>query len=244
MNKGKRTRNGWLIGGVSTIIITAVILLYTGVLDSNESTLRVTDAVETNETTVPTVVPDASQPDKIKDDVDTPQFQLVKSDLEKEMTEALKSMQNEDYNKAVSQWLAIIKKDPKNSDAHAWLAASYGSIIEEVSLFKKMKYNDLMEASIKESLRLDPESTLAHMIRGRRYLSAPSGFGGNITKAIEDFQFCIENGRDEAEIYYYLGLSYEENNDRKLALKAYENALKKDPKYTLAKERLKKLKTI
>jgi predicted Zn-dependent protease len=241
MNKGKGTRMGWMVAGATSIVAAVVILFNTGIFNADEPILRTTEATETKETTAPT---SSNEPVKEEAPVTTPQLQVVKSDVKKEMTEALKSMQKEDYNKAVSQWLAIIKKDPKNSDAHAWLAASYGSIIEEVGLFKKMKYNDLMEASINDALTLDPESTLAHMIRGRRYLNAPSSFGGNIKKAIEDFQFCIENGRDDAEIYYYLGQSYEENGDRNRALKAYENALKKDPKYTLAKERLKEMKSI
>jgi Tfp pilus assembly protein PilF len=257
MKKGRKTWVHLVVGAIYCFIITLVIIISIEVLDSNHPIMRTTEAVGNegnmvsisaldvteldNQKTLVGVLPKAGVDEEQKEEQKVEMNEEINEEKNEEMVEALKSMQANDYHKAVEQWLQIIEKDPGNSDAHAWLAACYGSIIDEVSLFKKMKYNNLMEASINEALILNPDSTLAHMVRGRRYLNAPNGFGGDVNKAIDDFKFCIENGRDDADIYYYLGQSYEKNGDNINAMKVYESALIKNPEHAQAKENLKNL---
>uniref|UniRef100_A0A7C4YRR4 Tetratricopeptide repeat protein n=1 Tax=candidate division WOR-3 bacterium TaxID=2052148 RepID=A0A7C4YRR4_UNCW3 len=60
-------------------------------------------------------------------------------------------------------------------------------------------------------------------------------------EAISVLKKAEDNGLDDAELFYLLGLAYEGIREVTEAKKYYEKAIEKDPNYELAQERLKKL---
>jgi tetratricopeptide (TPR) repeat protein len=156
--------------------------------------------------------------------------------------DALNLMNTGNYTDAVDQWKISIKQNPNDADSHAMLAACYGSIIDKISNFiDKGNYSGMMDNEINNALAIDSNNVIAHMIRGRKYLSSPKFFGQDIPKAIDDFKFCINNGMSNAEIYYYLGSAYLNNNDNEDAKVNFKKALEIDPGYSDASEQLKKM---
>ncbi|MUT64881.1 tetratricopeptide repeat protein [Paenibacillus sp. NEAU-GSW1] len=249
----------WILAGAAVIAAIFILLSYSGLFTSNSTvTANSGESVYTAAPEEKDAQPrdqsqdqeqgqNQDQPDKGDDEearTDAPPEPLEEDSAPQEtddLTSALELMGQEEYGQAVPILLKITEQEPENAEAYAWLAACYGSIIDEVGLFQKLKYNRLMEEALDMAVTLEPDSALVHMVRGNRYLNAPAEFGGDVEKAIEDFTYCIENGMEDADIYYSLGQAYEKNGEPEQAAQAYENALKQDPDHTEASEQLDRL---
>lgn len=65
---------------------------------------------------------------------------------------------------------------------------------------------------------------------------------GAFDKALESLQIALNLTKNNPDLYYWIGKSYEGLNKTKEALKFYEWTLQADPAYAAAKESLKRIK--
>jgi tetratricopeptide (TPR) repeat protein len=135
----------------------------------------------------------------------------------------------------------IIKNNPNDSEGHAWLAAIYGKIMENGAMMDKITYLPLLQTELEIALKLDPKSILAKRVNGIRLVYTPEGFGNDPQIAIEELNYVIDEGIQEAEIYYALGLAYVQLDDEKNAQCNFKKALEYDKNYTPAIQQLELL---
>ncbi|WP_445491054.1 tetratricopeptide repeat protein [Niallia sp. 03133] len=153
----------------------------------------------------------------------------------------LVSLKENDYTKAKNTFEKVVELQPENGEAHAWLAATYGRLMEKGSMVEKMKYFPYLEKEVAIAQNLCPDSPLTRRVNGFRLLYTPQEFGGNPNKAISELNYCVNQGAEDAELYYAIGLAYLEIDDKKHAIEALESALKFDPNYELANQKLTSL---
>ncbi|MDF2855430.1 MAG: hypothetical protein K0Q87_1281, partial [Neobacillus sp.] len=119
-----------------------------------------------------------------------------------------KSFLEDDFVTSKQSFQSAIEGDPENGEAYAFLAATYGKLMENGGFMDKLRYLPQFEKTISVALKLDPESTIARRVNAFRLLKTPKEFGGNPNKAIGEFLFCIEKGVQDSDLYYGLGLTY------------------------------------
>lgn len=100
---------------------------------------------------------------------------------------------------------------------------------EDVYLTKGIAYANLEEydqaqEEFSKALKLNKKSGVAHF-----HLGNIAMLQGDRTKGLELYNNAIANGFDDAQVYYSLGLMYEEEGNRDLALRNYSKAILKDP---------------
>lgn len=118
---------------------------------------------------------------------------------------------------------------PDSAEAHAWLAAAYGRVIEAGTMLEKMRLLPYLEKEIAAALELDPALPFARRMNGARLLNAPDTLGGDAAAAAKEFLYCIENGMDEAEIWASLCECYIKMGDQGKAVQALKEALIREP---------------
>ena len=125
--------------------------------------------------------------------------------------------------------------DPASAEAHAFLAAAYGRLIEHSwSMAEKIKLLPLLEQEIKTALELNPSLPLARRMNGARLLNTPVMLGGNPAAAIGEFLYCIEKGMDDAEVWVSLAECYLKTDQAELAIGPLEKALTREPRNSKA----------
>ncbi|MCS7227472.1 MAG: tetratricopeptide repeat protein [Endomicrobia bacterium] len=60
-------------------------------------------------------------------------------------------------------------------------------------------------------------------------------------EALKIFEQLLQQYKDDAEIYYHIGLAKEAKNELSEARKMFQEAIKKNPKHKLAKKHFNKL---
>ncbi|MBB4824759.1 tetratricopeptide (TPR) repeat protein [Sporosarcina luteola] len=153
-------------------------------------------------------------------------------------TKGKESFMEEDYVTSKQYFRFAIEADPDNGEAYAFLAASYGKLMESGGIMEKLKYLPQFEKTISTALRLDPESTVARRVNAFRLMRTPKEFGGNPKKAVCEFLFCIEKGIQDSDIYYGLGLTYIQLKEYSKAKEALEKGIDLIPQHALIKKEL------
>jgi uncharacterized spore protein YtfJ len=131
------------------------------------------------------------------------------------------------YADALAVADALIAKDPKNADAHAWRGRIMSSLAQ-ANPADMMKYGTGAREEFDKALALDPNNRNALLGRGICRLMAPLAYGGNVDGAIADFEKAIA-GKPSAEAYYYLGEAYRNKGLKDKAAAAYRKALELKP---------------
>lgn len=145
------------------------------------------------------------------------------------------------YAEAKATMEKSVKQYPDSAAAHAWYAISIGRLIERSSVLNKMRLLPLFERETLKALEISPYLLIARRVNGMRLLNTPEGFGGNIKKAIDEFQYCLDNGLEDDDLYFSLGQAYIKLKDVAEGKKAFHASLNLNADHQQAKKHLKML---
>ncbi|HLH09278.1 MAG TPA: tetratricopeptide repeat protein [Terriglobales bacterium] len=130
----------------------------------------------------------------------------------------------------VQQSIAL---NDRSADAHALLGDFYGQKIS--GMMSGMKYGPKANAETEHAFQLDPSNPQAFAVIGRKYLFAPSMFGGNIDKAIDSFRKATTLDPHYDEAFAWLSIAYRKKGNAQEAQKAIDDALRLNPRSVFAK---------
>lgn len=129
----------------------------------------------------------------------------------------------EHYRRAVDYAYAAVSRDPASSEAHAWTAASLGSLAMRSSAKEKVRLSREIKKHADEAVRLNPRNDIALTILGSFYRElAKVGwlerslanllFGGLPAGSFEDSETALKRAiaaaPDVMRHYYELGKLY------------------------------------
>jgi len=154
------------------------------------------------------------------------------------ITRGKESFLKDDFVSSKQFFQSAIEIEPNNGEAYAFLAATYGKLIEKGGFMDKLKYLPQLEKSISVALKLDPDSAIARRVNAFRLMKTPKEFGGNPKKAVGEFLFCIEKGVQDSDLYYGLGLTYIQLKEYLKAKEALEEGIKLKPEDVLILQEL------
>lgn len=131
-----------------------------------------------------------------------------------------KRFEARDYVSALAVADALIAKDGKNADVHAWKGRVMSSLAQ-TNPADMLKYGAAAREEFEKALKLDPKNRTALLGRGIGRLMAPAGYGGDIDGAIADFE--------KTGAYFYLGEALKNKGWKDKAAAAYKKALAQKP---------------
>jgi phenylacetate-CoA ligase len=152
-----------------------------------------------------------------------------------------RKMAERDFHVARALFEKAVALDANSADAHAWLAAAYGCLIEAGIMLEKMRLLPFLENEIMAALEIDSTHPFARRINGARLLNTPDTLGGDPAAAAKEFEYCIEQGMDEADIWVSLGECLIKLEDPEKAKDVLKEALARDPEHEQAKELIEQL---
>ena len=148
------------------------------------------------------------------------------------------------YRKAMTYGEAAVKADYNNSNAHAYLAAAYGSYAMFAGGKEKVKLANQIRDELDKALKLDPNNQIAHSVYGswNRAVANVSWIErglanmflggmpkGSFAEAIDHLQKAIRIAPNVFRHRFELGLTYNDANMKDLAIKSLEAALRCPP---------------
>ena len=142
-----------------------------------------------------------------------------------------------EYEKARELFQRAVMIDPGDAEAHTWLAAAYGRLLEAGSMLEKMRLLPKLEEEIAHALRLDPMFPMARRVNGARLLYTPEELGGDPAAAVEELRYAIEHGEDDADVWVNISECYIKLGKPEQAEAALKEALVRES----AHERARKL---
>lgn len=151
------------------------------------------------------------------------------------------ALENKSFDLAREYSEKIVQIEPNSAEAHAWLAATIGKIIENGSVMEKLSMLPLLEEEINIALNLDPNCVIARRVNGTRLVYSPEGFGNNPNMAIEELNYAINNDIRDEEIFFVLALAYLQIDEREEAIKNFEKSLEYKCDYQPALDYLEEL---
>ena len=116
-----------------------------------------------------------------------------------------------------------ISLNDQSSNAHALLADLYGAKIS--GMLSGMRYGPKANAETQRAFQLDPHNPQAFAVLGRKYLYAPTLFGGDIDKAINAFKQATTFDPQYDEAFVWLALAYRKKGDAQQSQAALTQAL-------------------
>jgi tetratricopeptide (TPR) repeat protein len=147
-------------------------------------------------------------------------------------------LKNNEFHQARDFFQNIVDLEPEHPEAHAWLAATYGRLMEEGSMLEKIGILPIFEQEVVTALELNPELVLARQVNGLRLLYTPKEFGGDPVMAVRELLYAVEHGVDDNEVFYALGSAYLASNDEEMAVHFYNKVLECDPEHVLAQQQI------
>lgn len=159
---------------------------------------------------------------------------IVLKDL---LEQGYRKFNNRKYEQARELFEEAAALDPRSAEAHAWLAAAYGRLIESAwSMVDKIKLLPFLETEIEAALEIDSTLPLARRMNGCRLLNTPDMLGGDPAAAVEEFRYCIGRGMDEAEVWVSLAECYVKTDEPAQAIDALKEALAREPQNETASQ--------
>jgi tetratricopeptide (TPR) repeat protein len=131
------------------------------------------------------------------------------------------------YLDALAAADALIARDPRSADAHAWRGRILSSLAQGNPL-DMMKYGTGAREEFDKALSLDPNNRNALLGRGISRLMAPLAYGGDVDGAIADLQKAIAK-QPSPDAYYYLAEAFKSKGLKDKAAAAYRQALELRP---------------
>jgi len=123
---------------------------------------------------------------------------------------------------------AAVKLNPSSGPAHGLLADIYGRRILLGNAFTAMHYGPLNDKETAVAIKLAPEDPEVLAALGRRYLFAPSLFGGDPGKAAACFSRALRSGDSDLTLYF-LALAQEKLGQDQEAHASLLHALSVNP---------------
>lgn len=152
---------------------------------------------------------------------------VLLKDLLKRGIHKIRSGKYEQSRKLFEEAAAL---DPCSAEAHAWLAAALGRMIENGwSMAEKIKLLPMLEREIKAAFDIDPTLPLARRINGARLLNTPGMLGGDPAAALDEFLYCTGEGMDDAEVWVSLAECYMKTDQIEKAIDTLGKALTREP---------------
>jgi len=152
-----------------------------------------------------------------------------------------RKMADRDFHTARTLFEKAVALDANSADAHTWLAAAYGRLIEAGIMLEKMRLLPFLEYEINAALGIDSTHPFARRINGSRLLNTPDTLGGDPAAAAKEFQYCIEQGMDEADLWVSLSECFIKLEDPERAKYALKEALAREPEHEQAKAIMEQL---
>jgi len=122
---------------------------------------------------------------------------------------------------------ALVAKEPKSADAHAWRGRIMSGLAQG-NPADMMKYGAGAREEFEKALSLDPKNRTALLGRGVSRLMAPAAYGGDVDGAIADFEAALA-AKPSPDAYYYLGEAFKSKGLKDKAAAAYRKALELKP---------------
>lgn len=184
--------------------------------------------------------------DSLTEEPESPLMNLNKTESTEDaaleaISKCKKLLSEEKHKEAKSIMEETVKLYPNSADVHVWLAIAVGRMIENSSVLHKMRLLPIFEREIQKALHISPDLLLARKVNGMRFLNTPEGFGGSLKKAIAEFQYCLDNGLEDDEIYFSLGKAYIKLKEIEQGKQALHSSLDLNPDHKLAKKHLEML---
>lgn len=136
-------------------------------------------------------------------------------------------------NAALIDAQVAVARNPHSPDAHALLGDIYGAEID--GMFSGMKYGPKANAETAEALRLDQKNAQAWAVCGRKYLYAPSMFGGDLNKAADAFRKATLYDPNSDENFVWLAIALQKKGDLSGAREALGTALRLNERSVFAR---------
>jgi tetratricopeptide (TPR) repeat protein len=145
------------------------------------------------------------------------------------------------YQKAVEYGKASVKADYNNSNAHAFLAAAYGSYAMFAGSKEKVKLANMIRSELDISLKLDQNNQVAHSIYGTWHREvaevnwierklADVFLGGLPKGSLQESEYHLQQAiRIAPNVFrhhFELGMTYAAGKRDILAIKSLETALR------------------
>lgn len=124
-----------------------------------------------------------------------------------------------------------VELDPAgNPDAYRLLGDFYGRLTGFKGVFNRMRYGGRSFKHHQKALEMDPRNALAQIGAGADKLNAPSGFGGDVPGALENFKKAAELAPASPRPYVWQGRAYVKLKQFDLARQSFEKAVELGPK--------------
>jgi Tfp pilus assembly protein PilF len=151
-------------------------------------------------------------------------------ELQERIQRGYRDFLNGEYERSKQLFEEAVAFEPRSAKAHAWLAAAYGRLIEKAwNLMDKIGLLSKLESEISTALELDSSLPLARRMNGARLLNTPPMLGGDAEAAALEFQYCIAQGMDEAEVWVLLAECYQKTEETAKAIGALQEAITREP---------------
>jgi tetratricopeptide (TPR) repeat protein len=120
-----------------------------------------------------------------------------------------------------------VKVDPKNINAHFWLAAIIGAAGDTQGVLKSLASVPPMKKEIDICLQLDPKFPDAHDLLAQLYWLAPGPplSIGNKKRALEESRLAVTYNPNDINFWLNLGLIARDNKDYAKAREAFQKIL-------------------
>ena len=154
---------------------------------------------------------------------------------------ASENTKDEYYQKSVAYAEKAVAIDPRNANAHAYVAAALGSHAMFVGGKEKVQLANRIRDELDRALALDAKNQVAHTIYGTWHRSvtdvswverklASIFLGGlpdgNFNESVRHFRIAIEIAPNVLRHRYELGLTYIAMDKPEMAVQSYREALK------------------
>jgi len=147
----------------------------------------------------------------------------------------------EDFNGAKEAFEEALTLNERNAELHAWLAAAYGRLIEAGSMLEKIKLLPVFENEVRTALEIDPLHPFARRMNGARLLNTPETLGGNPSLAALEFQYSLDHGMEDTDIWVSLAQCYMKLGQSDKAYEMLRSALMREPGHRRAQRLMEDL---
>lgn len=147
----------------------------------------------------------------------------------------------EDFGGAKEAFEEAIALNDRNAELHALLAAAYGRLIEAGTMLEKIKLLPVFENEVRTALEIDPLHPFARRMNGARLLNTPETLGGNPALAAREFQYSLDHGMEDTDIWVSLAQCYMKLGQCDKAHEMLRSALMREPGHRRAQRLMEDL---
>jgi tetratricopeptide (TPR) repeat protein len=163
------------------------------------------------------------------------QSYLAEVTLELKDKDAAKNAAEEGIRAAES----AVRLQPKVAEYYRILGTLCGQVIPAHVLLG-LKYGSCARSAIDRAIELDPKSSRAYLSRGIGNYYLPSGLGGGVELAVQDFEKALQLDPQSADTHLWLGIALRKLHRNPEARKEIAKSIELNPSRIWAREQLEK----